>query len=111
NFANLFATTNCNVGSLYTFTNTLTGLGPWIVSWNDGFVQTNTSSGSGPTNLTRTVLPTDPFLNASSNNLYYVTNLANTSDGCMGNQASGDIAGTNSITINPRPTTTLVSTN
>jgi hypothetical protein len=111
NFPNLFAATNCNVGSAYALTNSLTGLGPWIVWWNDGFIQTNASTGQGPVNLTRTVIPSDPFLNGSSNNVYYVTNVLNTADGCSGSQASGDIAGTSVITINPRPTTTLISTN
>ena len=99
-------TTNCNIGTSYIFTNTLTGLGPWVVYWNDGFSQTNTSVGSGPATLTRTVIPTNSLAaNAVSNSIYYVTAVSN-ADTCIGNQP-GDILGTNVLTINPRPTSTL----
>ncbi len=106
-----FAVTNCDLGTPYTFTNRLTGIGPWTVSWDDGFVQTNLSVGPGPTNLTRTVVPTNAFgANLPSTNVYYVTNVSNP-DGCVATNLSGDIIGTNMVTINPRPTATLISTN
>ena len=105
-----FSTTNCDDGTSFTLTNSLTGLGPWVVYWNDGFKQTNTSNGAGPTNLLRTVYPTNSFkANTSSNNIYYVTAVSN-ADTCLGNQA-GDITGTNILTINPRPTSTLKNFN
>ena len=98
-----FISTNCNDGSPYTLTNTLTGLGPWYVYWNDGTKQTNSTSGSGPVTLARTVYPTNAFAaNAVSNNVYFVTAVSN-ADMCIGNQP-GDILGTNTLTINPRPT-------
>ena len=101
-----FNWTNCNDGTSFTLTNTLTGLGPWVVYWNDGFKQTNTSVSGGPTDLLRTVYPTNSFkANAPSNNVYYVTVVSN-ADTCLGNQP-GDITGTNILTINPRPTSTL----
>lgn len=102
------AATNCNSGAAYTLTNTLTGLGPWTVIWNDGTVQT--ASGFGPVILTRTVIPTNNFANTGSNSVYYVTVVTN-ADMCIGNQP-GDITGTNLISINPLPTVTLtVATN
>ena len=100
--------TNCNDGTPFTLTNTLTGIGPWIVYWNDGFKQTNVSVGSGPATLSRTVHPTNSFgVNVASNNVYFVTNVVN-ADTCAGNQP-GDIGGTNILTINPRPTAVLAS--
>jgi hypothetical protein len=100
-------TTDCNVGDSFVLTNTLTGIGPWTVYWNDGTVQT--ASGSGPVTLTRTVFPTNTFANMASNNVYYVTSVSN-ADMCIGN-LPGDIIGTNTITINPRPTATLTPFN
>ena len=106
-----FKATNCNYGSLYTLTNVLTGIGPWTVWWNDGTVQTtNTSSGFGPATLVYTVAPTNSFgANTASNNIYYVNSVSN-ADTCLGNFPT-DILGTNTVTVNPRPTATLLSTN
>jgi hypothetical protein len=102
----LFATTNCNVFTPYTITNLLTGVGPWTVTWNDGVVQTTNAAAGASVALLRTVIPFDPSPNAPSNNIYYVTNVAN-SNGCSANP--GDIFGTNVITVNPRPASTLIS--
>ena len=101
-------TTNCDYGIPFTLTYTLTGLGPWTAWWNDGTVQTNTSSVAGPTNLTRMVYPTNSFgANTASNNVYFVTTVSN-ADTCLGNQP-GDITGTNVVTVNPRPTATVTT--
>lgn len=99
-------TTICNEGTSFTLTNTLTGLGPWTIYWNDGTVQTVSQVGPGPVILTRSVIPANTFANIASNNVYYVTMVTN-SDMCMGNMA-GDIIGTNTIVVDPRPTATLM---
>jgi hypothetical protein len=97
-----FISTDCNEGAVYTLTNTLTGIGPWVVTWNDGLMQTNTSIGAGPVTLLRTVYPTNSFgANMASNNVYYVTGVAD-GTGCTGDQ-SGDITGVVTNTINPTP--------
>jgi Ig-like domain CHU_C associated len=102
--------TNCNDGTPFTLTNTLTGVGPWVVQWNDGTRQTNLTAGAGPVVLTRQVFPTNASsANAVSNNAYFVTSVSNF-DGCLGNQA-GDITGSSTITINPRPTAFLSAFN
>ena len=111
NLANFnFAVTDCNYATNYTITNILTGLGVWTVTWNDGFVQyTNAAAGNSAT-LLRKVNPTNSLgANAPSNNVYYITSVVDTNS-CIGNQP-GDIRGTNTMTINPRPTATLTSTN
>jgi len=102
-----FNATNCNIGASYTFTNILTGIGPWTVKWSDGFEQTNSHVGSGPTNLLRTVIPASTDPNIPSNNVYYVTNVMD-ANFCSSSRL-GDIVGTNSILINPRPTARLLS--
>jgi len=102
-----FTVTNCNTESAlaYTLTNTLTGLGPWTVWWNDGLVQSAAVAAAGPVTLTRTVIATNAELNLASNNTFFVTVVSN-ADTCLGNQP-GDITGTASIWVNPRPTATL----
>ena len=101
-----FSTANCNIGQAYTITNTLTGLGPWTVFWNDGTSQTTNKVGTGPVTIYYTVYPTNSVgANMASNNVYYVTAVSN-ADTCIGNQP-GDITGTYTVTINPRPTATL----
>jgi len=98
-----FNTTNCNDGPAYALTNTLTGTGPWTVYWNDGTFQIATNAGPGPVVWTRTVHPTNSFAaSTASNNVYYVTSVADAGS-CIGNQP-GDLTGTNTLTINPRPT-------
>ena len=100
-----FNTTNCNEGRGYILTNTLTGIGPWVVTWNDGLTQTNATN-----ILVRTVFPTNSFgANTPSNNVYRVTNIVDVT-GCVGDQAN-DITGVVTITINPSPTAVLVSFN
>ena len=101
-----FTSTNCNDGTSYTITNTLTGFGPWTVLWNDGTPQTVTNIGFGSAQLIRGVYPTNAFgVNTRSNNIYYLTNVTD-ANSCVGNQ-TGDIQGTNTITVNPLPTATL----
>jgi hypothetical protein len=100
--------TNCNIGGSFTLTNTLHGIGPWTVTWNDGLIQTNSQVGAGPATLTRTVFPTNVLANAATNYVYYVTSLSDST--CV--SEAGDITGTNLIVINPLPTATLtISTN
>jgi hypothetical protein len=99
--------TNCNVGTLYTLTNTLTGIGPWTVVWNDGLIET--TNGTAPLILTRNVTPTTGSANAASNNVYFVTMVTNNTDTCIGNQP-GDITGSAQFIINPLPTVTLTIT-
>ena len=99
------STTVCNEGTSFTLTNILTGIGPWSVSWNDGTIQTVAQGGPGPVILTRTVVPTNTIANVASNNVYFVTIVTN-ADMCDGNVA-GDITGTTTITVDPRPTSTL----
>jgi len=48
---------DCSEGPVYTLTNALTGLGPWVVYWNDGFIQTNTLATNGTVYFARTVYP------------------------------------------------------
>ena len=104
-----YSGTNCNLFTAYTFTNTLTGIGPWTVIWNDGYTQTITTNLDSPAILTRTVVPSDPSLNTFSNNVFFVTVVSN-ADTCLGNQP-GDISGTSTVRINPRPTVSVVTTN
>jgi hypothetical protein len=98
-------TTVCNEGTSFTLTNILTGIGPWTVIWNDAVTQTVAQVGPGPAVLTRTVTPTNTFANVASNNVYFVTIVTN-ADMCQGNIA-GDITGSTTITVDPRPTATL----
>ena len=97
-----FTVTNCNLGTVYTLTNTLTGLGPWTITWNDGLVQTEPEPVAGPVTLTRTIIPTNTDLNVISNNTFFVTVVSN-ADTCLGNEL-GDLTGVASVWINPRPT-------
>lgn len=109
-------TTNtiCN-GSPVTLTNILTGLGPWTVYWTDGFTnytQVVTVPEAGPYTNTLAIPnsafnPTNVFLNASTNHYYWVTLV--TDSNCV--SGVGDLAGTNMIAVNPRPTSTSISTN
>ena len=106
----LFNTTNCNEGPVYTLTNTLTGFGPWTVAWNDGVVQTTNGPAGTTVTLLRTVNPTNSFgVNTLSNNVFYVTNVVD-ANSCIGN-LPGDITGSVTNTINPRPTAALLSFN
>ncbi len=100
--------TNCNDGTPYLLEATLSGMGPWTVKWSDGLeTVTNAPLGSSVV-ATHLVFPTNFFgANLSSNNVYYVASVSN-ADSCLGNQA-GDVVGTNVVTVNPRPTSTLVS--
>src|SRR5204863_2473970 len=80
--------TICN-GSSTTIQATLTGTGPWNVTWSDGTVQTGVTSSPA----TRNVRPL-------STTTYSVTAL---SDANCSAQA-GDLTGSASVTVNARPT-------
>ena len=99
-----FSVTNCNVGTSFTITNILTGIGPWTVTWNDSFTET-VGSGSGPYTNARPVIPFDPFVNNFSNNVFYITSVSN-ADTCAANAA--DISGTNIFRVDPLPTANLL---
>jgi hypothetical protein len=125
-------TTNiiCN-GDSTTLTNLLTGNGPWTNYWTDGFTSyTNTVSSSGVyyadhpyTNTLAipcaTFNPTNLFLNAATNHNYWVWKLSDTyfhkddptNLNLTGTNWSGDLNGTDLVTVNPRPTATSVTTN
>jgi hypothetical protein len=104
--------TNCNDGSPFTLTNVLTGIGPWIIQWSTGDVQTNTDGGSGPVINTLTIFPTNTTTSPISLT-YSVTSLTafltNNGTVVMGTALAGDLIGTNELTINPRPTSMLTS--
>jgi hypothetical protein len=103
-----FNSINSNEGPVYTLTNTLTGFGPWTVTWNDGYTQTTNGPAGSAVMLVRTVNPTNSFgVNTASNNVYYVTNVVD-ANSCIGN-LPGDITGYVTNTINPRPTASLLS--
>jgi len=104
NFPDLFAFTNCDIATVFSITNQFTGLGPWVVTWNDGVTQSVTALPGNPGLLVRSVTPTVASQNAASNNVFYVAAISNV---C----SASSIVGTNVITINPRPTTSLLSTN
>ncbi|HTB84907.1 MAG TPA: hypothetical protein VK742_14720 [Candidatus Sulfotelmatobacter sp.] len=98
-------------GEVFTSQAILHGLGPWTVTWSDGFIQTtNSLSGAGPLLLTRDI-PTnevhDVLLNLQTNFTFTITSISN-QDTCLGNQP-GDITGTNLVYVNPRPRATLVT--
>lgn len=96
-----YNSTNCNDGSAATLTNILTGIGPWTIYWNDGTSQ-SLAGLQGPTNLLRTVYPTNSFgANVVSNNVYYVTNVAETNSF---NANPSGISGVVTNAVNPRPT-------
>jgi hypothetical protein len=109
---NLYVQANCDVGALYQVTNSLTGIGPWTVQWNDGTNQTIGIPGQlGPTNLVRILYPTNSFAaNAPYTNIYFITNVTDLS-GCQANTGLTDIVGKVELIISPRPTATLVTTN
>src|SRR5207247_6299176 len=67
----------------------LTGTGPWDVTWSDSFTQTGVSSSPA----TRSVSP-------SSTTAYTVTAL--TDANCAAQP--GDLTGSATVTVNPRPT-------
>jgi hypothetical protein len=97
----------CN-GQPVTIQALLTGLGPWTVRWSDGFEQTtNAPVGSAATLLRgfTSAEVTNVFANVSTNYTYWVLSVSN-STACVANQP-GDINGTNTVTVNPRPTATL----
>ena len=113
NLANYrYAATPCNYPTNYTITNILTGIGPWTVNWlsNNAAVTQTVGSGPGPFPLIMTVYPTNSFgANAASNNIYYIASLSD-SNSCFGNEP-GDIRGTNTVMVNPRPCVQVYGTN
>src|SRR5205823_860671 len=75
----------------------LTGIGPWTVTWSDGFVQTNTAAlGSGVV-ATRVVSTNNPLANLATNYTYTVTELRDAH--CTGSPS--DRTGNAVVTVNP----------
>jgi hypothetical protein len=106
-----FSTTSCNEGPAFTLTNVLTGLGPWTVVWSSNGVpvtQPVNVIAPGPYTNNFSVAPTNTFLNSAYTNIYFVLSVSNNGTMCTGNQA-GDLTGQVTVTINPRPTSTLSS--
>lgn len=110
--------TNCNDGSSIIVTNTLTGIGPWVIYWSDGKPETNNTAGPGPVANTNGFYPTNALTNpnaADTNNSYSVTDLATflTNHGTVvtGYAFHTNLLGTNQVTVDPRPTATIVSPN
>src|SRR5665213_2366653 len=127
-------TTNtiCN-GDTTTIQAKLAGNGPWTVYWTDGFTFfTNTVGASGvyyaanPYTNTFTIPnaafnPTNLFLNAATNHNYQVWKLSDSyfpaDDPVSLNPTGtnrvdhGDLTGTDLVTVNPRPTVAVVTTN
>src|SRR5207245_1006385 len=75
----------------------LTGIGPtWTVVWADGV--TNTSN-PGTNVLIRTNFPSNPLPNQTTNYSFWVTQVTDDSTSCT--NRSGQITGTNRITVMP----------
>jgi hypothetical protein len=86
----------------------LTGIGPWTVRWSDGVVQVTNVAVGNPVTLVRQLSSlevTNLLPNLPTTHFFSVTSVSNAT-GCVANQP-GDIQGTNSVTVNPRPTATL----
>ncbi|HEX3718449.1 MAG TPA: hypothetical protein VH595_10825 [Verrucomicrobiae bacterium] len=83
---------------------TLTGVGPWVVQWNDGTNET-VGSGPGPFVAAHVTAPlTDSSPNSTSNVSFWITAL----DTTTGNTCPAtNIMGTNTLTIYPVPTATV----
>src|SRR5208282_779416 len=105
------AQTICNgQSSLVQLQANLTGLGPWTVTWSDGVVQTTNAAGGSGAVLIRGVpaaAVTNTLANLATNFVFTVTSVTN-ADTCAGNQP-GDLTCTNTVTVNPRPTASLVT--
>src|SRR6185503_1182546 len=70
-----FAGTTCNIGTPYTLTNILTGLGPWTLVWSSNdqqVVQAITNAVPGPFTNAFVVVPTNTLPNSAFTNVYYV---------------------------------------
>jgi hypothetical protein len=78
-------------GSSTTISATLTGTGPWNVSWSDGFIQ----SGVAASPATRLVSP-------SGSTVYTVTAVSDAN-------CSGSAVGSATVTVNPSPATPTIS--
>jgi hypothetical protein len=86
---NSFTNTVCE-GATETLSVELTGIGPWRIWWNDGFEQTtNSTSGSGPLTLTRTVTPQRFNLNTVTTNGFYITNVVDAHCTAWANDITG----------------------
>jgi hypothetical protein len=104
-------TTFCDTNPVYTVAARLTGLGPWTVTWWD-LTQTTTNAATGNSAIaTRTVYPVGAAANSNAPTIFhYWVQAVATTNGCA-STSPGDVSGTNVVTINPRPTATLVSAN
>ena len=86
----------------------LTGISPWTVQWSDGLVQTTNAAPGNSVVLLRgftAAQVTNVFPNAATNYFFTITSVTNATT-CAANQP-GDLVGTNVITVNPRPTSTV----
>ena len=79
-------------GGSTSFATTLTGVGPWNVTWSDGAISNNVSSSP----VVRTVSP-------AATTLYTVTSLSDAV-----NCAPGTFSGSATVTVNPLPTVAIL---
>ncbi|HWY32350.1 MAG TPA: hypothetical protein VNX46_16425 [Candidatus Acidoferrum sp.] len=110
----------CN-GYGTTLTNVLSGIGPWTVYWTNGFtgfVQSVTNSVPGYFTNTLTLTSglfglTNSDPNHATNIYYWVTQVVSSNfvDGYSCANGVGGLSGTNVVVIDPRPTSTSVTTN
>jgi hypothetical protein len=104
--------TNCNDGSSFTITNVLTGIGPWVIQWSTGAMQTNLG-GVGPVINTFTLFPTNTLLNSPTGYTFSVTSLTtslvNNGVPVSGSALPADLTDTNELIVNPRPTAAITS--
>jgi hypothetical protein len=105
--------TRCNYGLAYTITATLTGLTNWNVTWWDGAVSNYTASYGNDGTAVRVVYPTNVLTDLPTNYQYWIAGVTNI-NGCVNcgggcTNWAGDVTGTNTVTVNPRPTAKLTS--
>src|ERR1041385_7423676 len=98
-------TTLCN-SSNTTIQALLHGIGPWTVTWSDGFVQTTNATLGNSVVAIRTVVTNNPLSDLPTNYTYTVTALSDAN--CTAGAA--DRTGSAVITVNPRPTATVSGT-
>jgi hypothetical protein len=99
-------TTICN-GQATTVQATLTGIGPWTVTWSDSFVQTTNAPLGSSVVAIRLVSTNNPLANLPTNYTYTVAALADANCTANSGENSGDLIGSAVITVNPRPTSVV----
>ncbi len=92
----------------------LTGIGPWQITWaSNGVVlpPQTVPSGSSPVIHVRTETPASLDPNAVTLHRFTVTNLVDMGSAlaCAANSGSNDLRGSALVTVNPRPTSTIIS--